>query len=266
MAIASHLAAVGVHHQVPHPQHATAARNIPGLGSGRPAADPPQDGGDAGLQLLGTERLGQIVVGTEIQARHPLADGIERRKKDDRNAGFGPQATTHREAIQLGQHHVEHHQIGLLPVVEAQGLLTILRADHPVAGQLQTHRQHAAHGGFIIDNQQGGALVATAISGTGGISAVGSQTIDVLGVVQPKPVIGSQARGQRLRGLVLQGKGHGWRVEGHSNEESQPYPQAAVRVTPPDRRQGKRFERFKLFYELPAGGYLGRTQGQRASA
>jgi predicted dehydrogenase len=73
-----------------HPQHPGAGGLLPGLSRGRTPAHASQDRGDAGFKLLGAEGLGQVVVSAEIQARHPLGDGVEGGEKDDRHARFSP--------------------------------------------------------------------------------------------------------------------------------------------------------------------------------
>jgi hypothetical protein len=103
--------------------------------------------------------------------------------------------------------------------------------------------QEFAHQLFIVHHQDCGAEVATAISGTGGISAIGGAVGGILGKARKEagrpsrlnvvdratvfgstatqfhvfvhlmPLVGCQTRGQRLRRLVLQGDGHGRGVQ-----------------------------------------------------
>ena len=74
LAIAGHLAAIGIDHQIAQTHHTGASGRLPGLGGGRTLAHSPQDGGDAGLQFLGAERFGQIIIGAEVEAGYPLRD------------------------------------------------------------------------------------------------------------------------------------------------------------------------------------------------
>ena len=152
----------------------------------RDPAGAPKEGAEAGEQLAGGKGLWQVVVGTEVEASHPLGDGVEGRQKDDRHAGFSPQPATDSEAIELRKHHVEHHQIGLLLVEEGQGLLAILGTEHPITGQLQPHHQHAADRRFIIDHQHGGP-------------GFGTSRLD------GRLVLGSDRLSHRWSGIVLQG-------------------------------------------------------------
>ena len=101
----------------------------------------------------------RVVVGAQIKPSDALGDGIEGREEDDRHAGFRSQATADREAIELGQHHVEYDEIGLLLVKEVEGFFAVFGADHPIAGELQAHHQHATYGGLVVNNEQGGAVL-----------------------------------------------------------------------------------------------------------
>ncbi|MEN9541871.1 MAG: hypothetical protein RLZZ459_1962, partial [Cyanobacteriota bacterium] len=64
---------------------------------------------------------------------------------------------------------------GLLLVKQAESLFAVLSADHAIAGQLQTHHQNAADGRFVIDDEQGGAVIA----------AIGSVTTILCGITLP---------------------------------------------------------------------------------
>ena len=61
------------------------------------------------------ERLGQVVVGTEVQPRHLVLDGILRRKNDDVSvfSALG-QFAQQVEAAAVGQHNVEKDAVVLI--------------------------------------------------------------------------------------------------------------------------------------------------------
>ena len=79
----------------------------------RPA--PTQQGPDAGLQLAQGKGFDQIVVGPGVQAQHTVGHGITGRQHDDRHlhAVFLAQGTAQADAVQPGEHDVQHHQIEL---------------------------------------------------------------------------------------------------------------------------------------------------------
>ena len=78
-------------------------------------AAPPQQGPDAGLQLAQGKGLDQIVVGPGIQAQHAVGHGIAGRQHDDRHlhAVFPAQGAAQADAVQAGEHDVQHHQVEL---------------------------------------------------------------------------------------------------------------------------------------------------------
>jgi len=92
---------------------------------------------------------------TQIKASHPFRDRFNRGEENDRHAGFSPQAAADGKAIQLGQHHVEHHQVGGLVVEHFQGLFTVLSTDDAVARQLQAHHQDAPDCSLVINDENG---------------------------------------------------------------------------------------------------------------
>jgi hypothetical protein len=77
-------------------------------------AGPAQDGADAGDQLLQAERLGDVVVAAQREPADLVGGGIARGQEDDRDirpAVAEPARDV--EALDVGQHHVEHDQLRL---------------------------------------------------------------------------------------------------------------------------------------------------------
>ena len=74
-----------------------------------------QDGRDAREQLHQRERLGDVVVGAELEAAHAIELGAARREHDHRHAAGRAAAAAdppaHLEAVEVGQHDVEHDQV-----------------------------------------------------------------------------------------------------------------------------------------------------------
>ena len=120
------------------------------------ATNPAKDGGDPCFEFLWAERLGEIVVSTEIEAGHLFGDGINRRKENDRNARFSSQATTDRKAVKLRQHDIENNQIRRFLVEQLKSLLSVFCADHGVTRKLQTHHQNTTNSSFIVHHQNRG--------------------------------------------------------------------------------------------------------------
>jgi hypothetical protein len=100
--VAEHLAAVEVHDQVGDPHLA---------GHGR--VDAPQVRAHARQQLLDRERLDQVVVGAGVEAGHLVVDRVLGRQDDDRRVARLADAPRDLEAVQHGQHEVEHDEVGV---------------------------------------------------------------------------------------------------------------------------------------------------------
>jgi hypothetical protein len=77
-------------------------------------AMPPRHRQYTGLQFADAERLGQVVVGAALEADHRIgfavAGGEHENGRRHVRAG-GPQGATDRDAVEAGQHHIEHQQV-----------------------------------------------------------------------------------------------------------------------------------------------------------
>ena len=83
------------------------------LGVGEVAVGAPQEGLDAAHQLAQAERLGQVVVGAELQADDLVDLVVARGEQEDRRLGaVGAQAAQHLEAVDARQADIEDDQVG----------------------------------------------------------------------------------------------------------------------------------------------------------
>ena len=74
----------------------------------------PQRGAHARQQLRDRKRLGNVVVGAEVETHHLVHLGGARAQQQHRRAvALLAQRVEHFVAVQLGQHDVEDHQIEL---------------------------------------------------------------------------------------------------------------------------------------------------------
>ena len=113
---------------------------------GRAGAGAPQHGAHARQQLGDRERLGDVVVGAQLEAEHLVGFGRAGGQHDDRRRDRArPQVAAHVEAVLLRQHHVEDHQVGreraglLQPLVAVGGGFDLVALELEVVAQPEPH-------------------------------------------------------------------------------------------------------------------------------
>jgi hypothetical protein len=80
--------------------------------AGRPAGAP-QHGPDAFHDLVQAERLGDVVVGAQGQARDAVWDTVAcRHENDGDRRAARPHPAHHLEPVAVGNHHVQQHEVG----------------------------------------------------------------------------------------------------------------------------------------------------------
>ena len=105
------LAPTGVDDQVTHLDH----HRLAALGVGDPTG-PPQYGAHPGHELAGRERLGDVIVGTELEAEDPIDLVVAGGEDDDRDLARGPHAAAHLEPVEFtGKSDVDDHHLGRCP-------------------------------------------------------------------------------------------------------------------------------------------------------
>src|SRR5690606_5399620 len=118
--------------------------------------DPAEQRPDAGRQLLGGERLGQVVVGTRLEARHDVVGGGAGRDHDDRDVGHPADGAADVEAVDAGQHDVDQHDVGGLALEGVEGLLAgVGLLDRP-ALVLERQLDRGADPLVVLDRQDAG--------------------------------------------------------------------------------------------------------------
>ena len=67
---------------------------------------------DTGQKFFGVKGLGQVVIRAPVQSLHPVGDfGAGGEHQDGHGASRFPQTAQNREAVQLGEHHVQKHHV-----------------------------------------------------------------------------------------------------------------------------------------------------------
>ena len=119
---------------------------------------PAQVGAHARDELAHRERLGDVVVGPELEPGDLVGLGVLRRDHDDRDVGLGPDRPAHVEARDLREHQVQDHQrrrVGAEPFERPASV-----GGHgdrvPLAFQVVPHR--VGEGLLVLDDQDAGAV------------------------------------------------------------------------------------------------------------
>ena len=81
------------------------------LGPG--AVDPAQERVDPGDELPGAERLRHVVVGADAEPDDEVVLGVAGGEHEHRDRPVGLDALAHLEAVEAGEHEVEHDEIGV---------------------------------------------------------------------------------------------------------------------------------------------------------
>ncbi|CRG92914.1 hypothetical protein PISL3812_09992 [Talaromyces islandicus] len=140
---------VPLHRVTRHVDHQIADRELLRrglLGAPQPRTDPRH-------QLLGLERLDDVVIGAGLQAHHHV-DGVAlRRQHDDRHPGLGPDQPAHLDAVPAGQHEIEQHQIGLGLTESGQSPVTVRDERRLEALAAQHDAEHLGQCGVVIDDE-----------------------------------------------------------------------------------------------------------------
>ncbi len=117
---------------------------------------PPQHRAHAGDQLAQTVGLGDVVVGTHLEAHHGVDLAALGRDHDDRHPALGPQLAADVDAVHLGQHHVQQHEVGAGGVEDVQSLGAVARHLDEEALALQTDDEGFDEGLLVLDDEDGG--------------------------------------------------------------------------------------------------------------
>ena len=124
----------------------------PGRPAGTPAA---QDDLDPGHQLVALERLGQVVVGPDLEAGDPVHRLAERAQHDDAEiAAAAAQVAGERQAVPVRQRQVEHDQVGGPDGKEPVQGRGVGSRPHRVAGALEHVRNQLAYRAVVLDHDQ----------------------------------------------------------------------------------------------------------------
>ena len=130
-------------------------RRSPTVENGRPLCFAAAGKRSQAREQLGEgERLDQVVVGAAVEAGDPILDPITRRQHQDRRPHpGGTQPATRLEAVQPGQHHIQHDRV---VVVRLRRPERVLAGGRDIRGEPLRHEpaaDQARHPQVVLDDQ-----------------------------------------------------------------------------------------------------------------
>ena len=123
------------------------------LALGHAALRPPEQGPDPGDELTQAERLRHVVVGAELEADDLVDLRVLGGEHEDRDRGFGPDDPADLDAGQLGEHQVEHDEVGPIGPEADQGLAAIRRGDDREPLRLEAVGEGLAKRRLVVDDE-----------------------------------------------------------------------------------------------------------------
>ena len=194
------------------PRPASAARRattsparivVAGLGG---ALGPAQDGPDPGDELARAERLGQVVVGAELEAEQLVELVVARGEHDDRDGRVAAQLAGDVEAVEPGQAEVEDDEVGVALADRRRGRPGRRRRSGPRSPRARGSRGRAGRSSVrrrrrgwsssraIVERRMRPRTMASGGAWTGGRPASGAGRSAVVGSVGPVAGASSWAR------------------------------------------------------------------------
>src|SRR5215475_11827727 len=108
----------------------------------------------SGDQLFHLERLGKIVIGTSVDAFHPLHPTATRRENDDWHVlAVGAPTLEDSKAIHPRKTKIENHGRKFLGVTEEPRILSIVRESHVETAALQPLPDAVSDCDLVLDHQ-----------------------------------------------------------------------------------------------------------------
>jgi hypothetical protein len=117
----------------------------------------PQHRADPRDQLGRAERLGDIVVGTDLQSANTVALLAARRQHDDRHVArirFAPDLSAHFKSGDMRKHPVENHDVRSRLGDRDEGRLAVHRDRDPESFLLEIVPQQFDQCRFVFDDQK----------------------------------------------------------------------------------------------------------------
>ena len=111
---------------------------------------------DPGHQLLGTERLGQVIVRAQLQSHELVGLVAPGRQHDDGHRVVLAQPSRDVEAVQAGQPEIQHDQVWATAGCRPERARPVAGVENTEAGRLQVVAQQPHDLRLVVHNQDGG--------------------------------------------------------------------------------------------------------------
>ena len=112
-----------------------------------------QRGADAGEQLLGVERLRDVVVGAGVERAHLLRLLVAGGQHDHGHVAERAQAAQHVEPVEVGEAEVEDHDVGAAVGGDHDRRLAGRGLEHLEVAAAQRRAQRAPERGVVFDEE-----------------------------------------------------------------------------------------------------------------
>jgi len=110
---------------------------------------------DAGHDLLQAERLGDVVVAADGQALDLVVDRVTGRHEDDGQlAARLAEPAGHLEAVHIGEHDVEDHEVRVALRGARDGGAPVVGDGHVEAGEPERRREQLTDVGLVLDHEE----------------------------------------------------------------------------------------------------------------
>ncbi len=112
-----------------------------------------QDGSHPRNQFVDAVGLGDVVVGSDLEANNGVELGRLGGHHDYRDRRVGADRATNVDARQAGEHHIEKNKVGLVGREPLECLYPVARDGYEEALPLEVHCQRVHEGLFILDDE-----------------------------------------------------------------------------------------------------------------
>ena len=175
------------------------ADDAPTGGIGQVAVRAPQERLDPAHQLAQPERLGQVVVGSQLEPDDLVDLVVASGQDEDRHLRAGrAQAAEDLEAVHAGKPDIEHHEVRRLAGRDVEALLAGPGDRDLVALLLEGVLDPAGDGVFVLDDQDGGCHAAM-LHRCGGLSPSACPAAVECQTGAPSGAVDSTDGGLRIR-------------------------------------------------------------------